>query len=170
MRSCRAARPDRVAGLATVPNRERVSKRTTGRGEMQSSGLRQGQAVAAGGGLLLIISLFLPWFGAAGAESLSGWEGQTTDDIYLLITALVALGALALGGGAMLPGLTWSGATALLGGVATILMLWLVVIDFPDGGDRKIGLFLGLLAVLVIAAGGFMATMDDAPSTRSERY
>jgi hypothetical protein len=137
---------------------------------MQSSGLRQGQAVAAGGGLLLIISLFLPWFGAAGAESLSGWEGQTTNDIYLLITALVALGALALGGGAMLPGLTWSGATALLGGVATILMLWLVVIDFPDGGDRKIGLFLGLLAVLVIAAGGFMATMDDAPSTRSERY
>ena len=137
---------------------------------MQSRQVRQGQAIAGGGGLLLIISLFLPWFGAPGAESLSGWEGQTTNDIYLLITALVALGALALGGGAMLPGLTWSGATALLGGVATILMLWLVVIDFPDGGERKIGIFLGLLAVLVIAAGGFMATMDDAPSARSERF
>ena len=42
-------------------------------------------------------------------------------------------------------------------------MLWLVVIDFPDGGERKIGLWLGLVAVLMIAAGGFMATMDDAP-------
>ena len=137
---------------------------------MQSSGLGQGQAIAGGGALLLIISLFLPWFGAPAAESLSGWEGQTTTDIYLLITALVALGALAVGAGAIFPGLTWNGATALLGGVATILMLWLVVIDFPDGGDRKIGLFLGLIAVLAIAAGGFMATQGDAPSSRSERY
>ena len=137
---------------------------------MQSSGFGQGQAIAAGGALLLIISLFLPWFGAPGAESLSGWEGQTTNDIYLLITALVALGALAIGTGAMLPGLTWSGATALLGGVATILMLWLVVIDFPDGGERKIGLWLGLVAVIAIAAGGFMATQEDVPRARSARF
>jgi hypothetical protein len=137
---------------------------------MQSSGFGQGQAIAAGGALLLIISLFLPWFGAPGAESLNGWEGQTTNDIYLLITALVALGALAIGTGAMLPGLTWNGATALLGGVATILMLWLVVIDFPDGGERKVGLILSLVAVIAIAVGGFMATQDDSPRSRSERF
>ena len=47
--------------------------------------------------------------------------------------------------------------------MGTILRLWLVVIDFPDGGERKIGLFLGLLAVLMIAAGGFMATMGRRP-------
>jgi hypothetical protein len=136
---------------------------------MQSSQVRQAQAIAGAGGLLLIVFLFLPWFGAPGAESLSGWEGQTTNDIYLLITALFGLGALAAGGGSILPGLRINGAAALLGGVGTILMLWLVVFDFPEGGERKVGLYLSLLAVLAIAVGGFIAAQDDARDVRTER-
>jgi hypothetical protein len=148
-----------------------VGKPTIGRGEMQTSPVGQGQMIAAGGGILLFVFLFLPWFGATGADSLSGWEGQTTTDIYLLITALVAVLAAVAGGGSVgLPGMTMNGATALLGAVGTILLLWLVVIDFPDGADRKIGLFLGLLAVIAIAVGGYMAAQADARSVRRERF
>ena len=47
---------------------------------------RQGKLIAGIGGLALFGFLFLPWFGEPGG-SLTGWEGQTTTDIYLLITA-----------------------------------------------------------------------------------
>ncbi len=132
--------------------------------------MRQGQLIAGIGGLLLFIFLFLPWFGE-GATSLSGWEGQSSTDVYLLITAVIAVGTLVTGGGRLLPGLTSNGATALLGAVGTIVLVWLVVFDFPDGADRKIGLYLSLLAVIVIAFGGFTASSNESrAASRRERY
>ena len=122
-----------------------------------------GQLIAGGGGLLLFIFLFLPWFDAGGAVSFSGWEGQSSTDIYLLITAVVAIAtALTAGGGPALPGTTMNGATAVLGTVGTLLLIWLVVFDFPEGETREIGLFLSLIAVAAIAVGGYMAAGDEA--------
>jgi hypothetical protein len=58
-----------------------------------------------------------------------------------------------------------------LGGVGTIVLLWLVIFDFPDGADRKIGLYLSLVAVIVIAFGGYSASQLAARrSARSDRY
>jgi hypothetical protein len=136
---------------------------------MSASQTSQGQMIAAAGGALLFIFLFLPWFGAGGDSNLSGWEGQSTTDLYLLITAVVAIGA-ALTGGVVLPGLTMNGATALLGGVGTILLLWLVLFDFPDGADREIGLYLSLIAVAAVAGGGYAAAQGDVGGARSERF
>lgn len=50
-----------------------------------------------------------------------------------------------------------NGATFLLGAVATILVLWLLVFDFPDGADRGIGIILSLFAAAAVAVGGYMA-------------
>jgi len=148
-----------------------VGKPTIGRGEMQTSPVGQGQVIAAGGGILLFAFLFLPWIGAPGRDSLNAWEAVSPTDIYLLITALVAVLAAVAGGGSVgPPGMTMNGATALLGAVGTILLLWLLVIDFPDGFDRKIGLYLGLLAVIAIAVGGYMAAQGDARGVRRERF
>jgi hypothetical protein len=137
---------------------------------MSTSQTSQGQLIAAGGGVLLFIFLFLPWFGTGGDTNLSGWEGQSSTDIYLLITAVVAIGAALTGGGVLLPGLTLHGATALLGAVGTIVLLWLVLFDFPDGADREVGLYLSLIAVAVIAAGGYSASQGEVGGTRSERF
>ncbi len=140
--------------------------------------MSQGNLIAAAGGVLLFIFLFLPWFGIdtgavpegveAPDDSLSGWEGQNTFDVYLLITALVAIAAALTAGGAglALPGMTLNGATALLGGVGTVLILWLLIFDFPDGFDRKVGIFLGLIAVAGIAVGAWMALQEGAGGTR----
>jgi hypothetical protein len=118
---------------------------------MDLNRMGQGERIAAVGGLALFISLFLAWFG-----DVSGWEGQTTTDLYLAITAAVAVGA-AVGLGFAFPGVTMNGATALLGAVATILMLWLVLFDWPDGIDRGIGVFIALVASAAIAYGGYTA-------------
>jgi hypothetical protein len=136
---------------------------------MDTTRLSQGQLIAAGGGVLLFIFLFLPWFGA-GEESLSGWEGQSSTDVYLLITATVAVAtAINAGRGVLIPGMSLNAATALLGAVGTILLLWLTVFDFPDGEDRKIGLYLSLLAVAAIAVGGYLAARDEAGPARPVR-
>jgi hypothetical protein len=119
--------------------------------------MSQGQMIAAGGGVALFIFLFLPWFG-----DLSGWEGQSSTDIYMLITALFAVGtAVTAGGGLNLPGVSMNGATALLGGVATVLLIWLVIFDFPEGADRGIGIILSLVAAAAIAYGGYTAAQGD---------
>jgi hypothetical protein len=59
---------------------------------MDISRTSTGQRIAGVGGVLLFIFLFLPWFGEGGLE-LSGWEGQSSTDVYLLITAIVAVAA-----------------------------------------------------------------------------
>lgn len=128
---------------------------------MNTTRKSQGQMIAAAGGVLLFVFLFLPWFGSGGLN-LSGWEGQSSTDVYLLITAVVAVAAALAAGVLPVPGLTWNGATALLGGVGTILLIWLTVFDFPAGEDRKIGLYLSLLAVAAIAVGGYLAARDEA--------
>lgn len=136
---------------------------------MDSSQRSQGQLIAAAGGVLLFIFLFLPWFGL-GRQELSGWQGQSSTDIYLLITAVIAVGtAITARGRVALPGTTMNGATTLLGGVGTILLLWLVVFDFPAAADREVGLYLSLIAVIMIAVGGYLATQDEARKATRDR-
>jgi hypothetical protein len=130
---------------------------------------RQGRLIAGVGGLLLFGFLFLPWFGQAGVNQ-TGWEGQSTTDIYLLITAMVAVAAALPSTRAMLlPGVTMSGAAALLGGVGTVLLVWLSFIDFPSGADRKVGVYLALLAAIVIAIGGFMSAQGGSATATARR-
>jgi hypothetical protein len=116
--------------------------------------------IAGVSGFLLFIFLFLPWVGAEGVdESLSGWEANNPFDIVLLITAIVAIGA-ALGGGVELPGISINGATAVLGIVSAIAILWFLI-DYPEGLERKIGIFLSLLAAVGVAYGGFTAAQEE---------
>jgi hypothetical protein len=130
--------------------------------------------IAAVGGIVLLVAMFLPWVGIGGASLPSGlpggvgtstteniWKGSTLD-IYLLITGVVAI----------LPALMAltdsseefsfvSAATLLLGVVAVILVVAFLTVDFPDGADRKIGAFIGLGAAIVIAIGGFRAMQEE---------
>lgn len=130
---------------------------------------RQGRLVAGIGGLMLFGFLFLPWFGEAGINS-TGWQGQSSTDIYLLITAMVAVAAALQGSRAMfLPGVTTPGAAALLGAVGTVLLIWLSFVDFPSGADREVGVYLALVATIVIAIGGFMGAQGGAASVRARR-
>jgi hypothetical protein len=145
---------------------------------LDANRLSQGQLVAALSAIVLFIISFLPWFGVSGAVTVGGttiggsqnfslWEIENPLDIYLMIVILVALvpAAMALlGDGADAPMAAM--ATALLGGVGTILILY-QVFDTPGITDRKIGLFLGLIACAGIAVGGYLSMQETA---EGERY
>jgi hypothetical protein len=131
---------------------------------MDTSRMSQGQLIAGASAVLLFIFTFLPWFGAEGVDSQSIWKVPGSPfDIFLLIVVIVAIAATltAASGGIALPGITLNGATAVLGIVASICILWLLI-DFPEGADRKIGLFLSLLAAIGVGYGGWTAAQDEA--------
>jgi hypothetical protein len=115
---------------------------------------RAGQLITGAGGVLLIVSLFLPW-AEKGGVSRSGWELLSMAHVFFLIAGLCAIAAAITGGrfGLFRPDLTLIGATDLLGLVAIVLMAWLLIFDFPAGADREIGAFLALIAAVTIAAG-----------------
>jgi hypothetical protein len=138
--------------------------------------LSQGQVIAAFGAVALLVAMFLPWTGVSGPSIPAGipvpsgvstssteniWKDSTLD-VYLLITAVVALlpALLALTDSAEEFSFV-SAATFLLGVVATILVIVFLTIDFPDGADRKYGAFIGLAAAIVIAIGGFRAMQEE---------
>jgi hypothetical protein len=140
--------------------------------------MSQGQLVAVVSAIALFIISFLPWFGISGgivvqgvgavggSENFSLWQAENPLDIYLLIVILVALvpAVLALlGGGGEAPLAPF--ATALLGGVGTLLILY-QVFDTPGDADRKVGLFLGLIACAGIAVGGYLSMQEDVGGER----
>src|SRR6476469_9402416 len=116
--------------------------------------LSQGQMIAAFGAVVLLVAEFLPWIGAAGHND-NVWKGSTLD-IYLLITAVVAL----------LPALlavTDAAEEFSFVSAATFLLVAFLTVDFPDvpGLDSKYGCWLGLAASAVIAYGGFRAMQEE---------
>jgi hypothetical protein len=118
--------------------------------------------IAAVAGAILFISLFLSWGGVEGGEGFSGWESQSTLDIFLFILALFAVvpAVLAMtGGDADLP-FASSATTFLLGAIGTIMMVYLFL-DFPDVLDKKFGFIVAVLATIGVAVGGYLGMQDE---------
>jgi len=146
---------------------------------MNMSKLGIGQLIAGAGGVLLIVSLFLPWADVEGVSQ-TGWELSTMADVFFLIAGLVAIGAAITGGrhSFFRPDLSLNAATDLLGVVATLLLAWLILFDFPANADPEIGAYLALIAAIAImgGAGDYSvlrrrsradpATPDDAPQAQ----
>lgn len=148
---------------------------------MDAGRLSQGQMIAAGSAVLLVISLFLAWVGISldvpegipGVEAVedsstaTGWESQNTLDLYLLIVAGFALAPAVtrMMGSEDSLSFTPAAATFLLASIGTLLTLY-VMIDVPDGADRKIGLFLALIAVAGVAVGSYLSMQDEAAAER----
>jgi hypothetical protein len=150
---------------------------------MDLSKLRTGERSAAVSALLLFIFMFFSWYaydveaatgvkvpdavlGAAGVDTTrTAWQSFDVLDLYLLLTLLAALvlafltatdRSVALPVGA-------SVITTVLGGIAVV---WVVIriLDQPGPNEFvtvKIGAWLGLLACIGIAVGGYLAMRDE---------
>lgn len=122
-----------------------------------------GEWIAGACGLLLLIALFLPWYGE---PSSTAWEAFTVLDLILALLALAALSVPIVTATHRVPAvpLALESLTALFGVLAVILVL-IRVLNLPgDAGGREIGLWLGLLATLGITAGGLIAMRDERRS------
>ena len=113
-----------------------------------------GRVLAACGGVLLIVSLFLPWSGVAG-HTRTGWETVSVWDVFVLITGVCGIAAAVTGGrfGFFRPDLSFNGMTDIFGVVLGVLIAWLIFFDFPSGTSREVGVYLALAGAAAAATG-----------------
>jgi hypothetical protein len=142
---------------------------------MDTSKLSLGDQIAAAGGIALLISLFLPWYGVdvnigpiSESANASAWEALGFIDILLFLVAVVAIGVpVAKAAGALPDDVPGPLLLLAVGGFGLLLVLFrLVDLPTPDLGggvdfDRKFGLFLGLIATAGIAYGGWRANAES---------
>jgi hypothetical protein len=125
--------------------------------------LRVGEWVVGACGVLLLVALFLPWYGPGSA---SAWEAFTVLDVILALLALAAIAVPVATATHRVPAmpLALESLTALCGMIGLLLVL-IRVLNLPgDAHERDIGLWLGLAASLGIAAGALIAIRDERPS------
>ena len=143
--------------------------------DLDSQRLRTGEIVAGIGGIALIIFLFFDWFGGApevsgsvingtatiSSTGISGWDSLTDLPGFLIIlsgVAGIALLFLGASGQRVNIPVARGGVTAGLGVLGVLLIVWRMLVGSPD---LKIGIFLGLAAVVAVAAGALMALRED---------
>ena len=146
---------------------------------MDPSRLTQGQKIAGGAGLILLISLWLSWYGAdlgGLADSIgidatvNAWGAFDLVDIVLFLTALAALALAALAASNTRVDLPVAPALIVAGlGVLSVLLILYRILNQPGPNeliDVKFGAFIGLLSAAGVAYGGirWMSETGAAPA------
>jgi hypothetical protein len=148
--------------------------------------LRAGEAIYLVAAILLFVFMFFTWFGAevsgsAGTIKFGGvgaggsaWQSLEVIPIFLMLAIAVAVGAaiLRLVGSDWEPAVPPGAAVTATGLLAVVLILYRIV--FPPGfgefggvtveATLQVGIFLGLLAALGIAYGGWRAMAEEGTS------
>jgi hypothetical protein len=142
---------------------------------MDTSRLTSGDMSAGVGGVVLLISLFLPWYGVSvnvagfsASESASGWEVFSFIDILLFLIAVAATVLVVLKAMGQLPAEVPVPLVLLSLGALGVLLIIYRLIDspapsnLPDEVDvsRKIGIFIGLIGAAGVTYGGWRANME----------
>src|SRR4051794_22584429 len=137
--------------------------------------------IAAGAGIVLILSLFLEWYNvsgkglaaSAGSQGFSGWESLGFIDILLFLIGVVAVALAAAKAGNALPRQLPASTgfiTLVLGGIASLLVLFRILStgDFghPEASafidiSRSFGIFVAFLAALGVTLGGWLTWNEE---------
>jgi hypothetical protein len=112
--------------------------------------------LAGGGALVLLISLFLDWFGASG-YSQTGWDALAGDKLIgvFALVALVLIGLELFGARISLP---VEPALIVLGCGA--LSLLIIILRFIDLSNFRYGIYVAFLAAAALTAGGWLEQRD----------
>ena len=123
--------------------------------------LRVGEWIAAAGGMVLLVSLWTPWYSEPDA---SAWESLAVTDVLLALLALAAPAVLGGHGRAAHAAASRSPTSRFLSGAAIIgvILVLIRVANLPDAaGGRGWGLWLGLAGAVGILAGAWLAMRDE---------
>jgi hypothetical protein len=135
-----------------------------------------GEKLIAGGGLVLLIASFLPWYKVSvgigdfsASFSANGWEAPGALWSILAVICGVVLAGAVLGpkfANMQLPALgsvTWGQAFLGLGAAA----LALVIIKFlSESSSLSYGFYLGFIAAVALAAGGYLLYTEEKTGVR----
>jgi uncharacterized membrane protein len=124
---------------------------------MRLSRVSPPELVAGLCGLGLLIALFVPWFDGDDA-----WQALTVIDLLLALVgaAAAALPLIAASNAKPDAPITATALTTLGGIVATLLVLFRLL-DPPGTASRDVGLYLGMLAALGVAAAAWRSMADE---------
>jgi hypothetical protein len=138
--------------------------------------LRPAEWMIGGWGLLLLVALFVPWYGAGGAEggwtmyaplasggNATGWESLGVLDVVLAAIALAAIAVPFVAGAYRVPAvpLALESLLALVALVGSLLVLFRLI-DLPDwAGDRELGVWAALVATVGIFGSCLVAMRDE---------
>ena len=144
---------------------------------------RLGDWTAGVSGIALLGSLFLPWYSVSGdgcpappapcgQSEVTAWEAFDALDLFLVVTAVFALGLLIVSLTQRAPAIPIAAAvlTSLIGMAATVAVLVRLLAPPPaaDGSGREL-VWLGLAAAAGVAAGGWLSMRDEASGVRADR-
>ena len=151
---------------------------------MDFTRLTQGEKIAGVSGIALILIMFIfKWFGLE--ASLPGFVAETSQNAWnaygwLLVLVLLVTGAAATGLALVKASQTDVGLpvalSAIVAGLGAVTVLIIVIsiisppniagVDLADGIDktRKIGVWLGLIAAIGVAYGGWRAMQEEGTS------
>lgn len=128
--------------------------------EFDFNKLPQGAKLALIGGAVLIVNLFLPWFGVAGFSinafdaDFWAWGGSLIAIAGAAVLLLKAMGRSEISAGQFKP----EQLATILAGAGTVLIVlqWLTRTDVP----KKFGLWLGIIAAAVVTFGSFTSMRE----------
>jgi hypothetical protein len=141
---------------------------------MNPAKLSMGEKIAGVSALVLLISMFLPWYGVdfnnVELADASAFKAEDIIDLLMLLACVATIGlvvAKAMSAGASLPvpaGLV----LVVAGGLCLLLVVYRLIDapgDIPAGVDasvtHKFGFFIGLVASAAFAFGGFRAMSES---------
>jgi hypothetical protein len=154
------------------------------------SRLRAGEWLAVVGAAALLVTLFLPWFGLevpgpagnlvnpflADVTGTSGWNALGWVTIVLALAAIGCAAWLAFANAAARPVAQLVAAsvlTATAGSLAFVVLALRALVFQPGPNDFVVvryGAWLGLLAALILAVGGWWATKDERTDAPESAY
>jgi Protein of unknown function (DUF2510) len=140
--------------------------------------IRFGEMIAAGAGIVLIISLFLEWYtvdikGFTGdLPTVTGWRALGFIDILLFLIGVIAIAVAVLRAMNVMPRnlpASTGFIVLALGGLAVLLVLYRIL-SIPDEGagnlpgvdvGRGFGVFIALIAAAGVALGGWLTWNEE---------
>lgn len=125
--------------------------------------LRAGDWIAALSGVVLLVSLFLPWYGRGPDGDASAWEALAAVDIALALVAAFAVSLLVVTASQRVPAVpvALSALVTVVGLIGVVLVL-IRLAATPGGLDgREPGIWLGLVAAIGIVAGACLSMHDE---------
>jgi len=140
---------------------------------MDFNKLSQGEKIIVVSGVLLLVFSFFPWFGL-GEGSHNAWDNVLSLLAVLIGVVMVLQVVLANFTTVQLPALPvpWGQVHLGLGVLALVLVLLQLLVGDKVNVvvaeielDRKVGVILGLLAAIGLAAGGFLRSKEPETTT-----
>lgn len=134
--------------------------------------MSNGEKLIAGGGIVMLIASILPWYSVDfifGSINRNGWQSPGAIWSILATLLAVALAAAVIApkfGNVTLPdlgGVTW-GQAFLAGGVAVVILVLIKLVN--ESSYMSFGFYLGIIAAIAIAAGGFLRFQEEGGTGR----